>query len=80
MKFNEWLDRKHPEFNEGALGWMVFAALQTLWQYMGGGPEFEFADNFVNHAIQLITHKFNLAEPQAAMFVKQFMCKVGGHC
>lgn len=76
MQFNEWLDKRHPEFNEGVIGAAVWMALQTLWQYYGG-PEISHADAFMNTAIQSITNKFNLAEPQAIAIVKQFMCKVG---
>jgi len=81
MKFNEWIDKKHPEFNEGVISATVWMALQTLWQYYGG-PEMSHIDYFVNHAIQTITSKFRLAEPQAAAIVKQFMCRVGqtGYC
>jgi hypothetical protein len=76
MRFNEWIDKKHPEFNEGVISMAVYAFLQTLWQYYGG-PEMSHVDQFMNYAIHAITNKFRLAEPQAAAIVKQFMCKVG---
>jgi len=79
MRFNEWVDKRHPEFNEGVISAAVGMALQTLWQYYGG-PEMSSFDAFMNQAIHYITNKFHLAEPQAMMYVKQFMCKASGQC
>ena len=79
MRFNEWIDKKHPEFNEGIISSAVWMFLQTLWQYYGG-PESAYADQFMNYAIQAITNKFRLAEPQAAQIVRQFVCRASGQC
>jgi hypothetical protein len=77
MEFREWLDKKHPEFNEGVIAHAVFAALQGLWQYYGGSDVAPQLDQFANTAIQWLVTKFQMAEPQAMMFVKQFLCKTG---